>query len=152
MPACWESEGIFMIVDNKKKVELIITGIGVVILIFLIISHMSVKSGRPVSKTELYPASPAVISVADETVSWDSVKWGRDPFLLDTSSVKEQGMEDMVLNGIVSDKENPYAIINNDVVKLGDKVNDMTVIEINEKSVVLVEQDGQKHILELNIY
>jgi uncharacterized protein YxeA len=59
-------------------------------------------------------------------------------------------MEDLILNGIVSDRENPYAIINNDVVKVGDKVNDMTVIEINEKSVVL-EQDGQKHTLELNL-
>jgi len=60
-------------------------------------------------------------------------------------------MEDLSLNGIVSDMENPYAIINNEVIKLGDTVNGMTVIEINEKSVVL-EQDGQKHTLELNIY
>jgi len=136
---------------SKKKIELIVTGIGVVILIFLIVSHMSIKAGRPVSKTEPYPTTPAIVSVAGEVGSWDSVKWGRDPFLLDASNVKEQGIEDMALNGIVSDKENPYAIINNDVVKLGDKVNDMTVIEINEKSVVL-EQDGQKHILELNAY
>ena len=140
-----------MIVDNKKKVELIITGIGVVIFIFLVISHMSAKTSRPVSKTEPYPASPAVVSVAGKAELWDSIKWGKDPFLLDASNVKGQGLEDMVLNGIVSDPKNPYAIINNNVVKLGDKVNDMIVIEINEKSVVL-EQDGKKHTLELNVY
>jgi hypothetical protein len=136
--------------DVKKIIELTVTGIGVIIFIFLVISHMSAKAGRPVSKTEPYPASPAVVSVAGKAESWDSIKWGKDPFLLAESKVKEQGMEDLILNGIVSDQENPYAIINNDVVKLGDKVNDMTVIEINEKSVIL-EQDGQQ-ALELNAY
>ncbi len=138
--------------DNKKKIELTITGIGIIILIFLIANHMpKSKDNKSVSKAEPYPTSEVTILAVSEVGSDSSVKWGRDPFLLDTSNVKEQGMEDLVLNGIVSDRDNPYAIINNDVVKLGDKVNGMTIIEINEKNVVL-EQDGQKHTLELNLY
>jgi len=138
--------------DNKKKIELTITGIGIIILIFLIANHMpKSKDNKSVSKAEPYPTSEVTILAVSEVGSDSSVKWGRDPFLLDTSNVKEQGMEDLVLNGIVSDRDNPYAIINNDVVKLGDKVNGMTIIEINEKNVVL-EQDGQKHTLELNPY
>ena len=60
-------------------------------------------------------------------------------------------MEELELNGIVSDKQSPYAIINNDVVKLGDQENGMIVIEINEKNVVL-DENGQKHTMELNVY
>lgn len=140
--------------DVKKKIELAVTGIGVVIFMFLIISYAQ-KSGHKkiISKINAYPASTmAMTGGLESKESWDKIKWGKDPFLMDASNLKEhQDMAGLVLNGIVSDRENPYAIINNDVVKLGDKVNDMTVIEINEKSVIL-EQDGQRHTLELNVY
>ena len=138
--------------DNKKKIELTITGISVIILIFLIMNHISKpKANKSISNIEPYSTSEAAILAAPGVGSDSSVKWGRDPFLLDTSNVKEHGMEDLVLNGIVSDRDNPYAIINNDVVKLGDKVNGMTVIEINENNVVL-DENGQRHTLELNLH
>jgi hypothetical protein len=141
-----------MIVDNKKKIELTITGIGIVVLIFLIAGHMTKpKVNRHVAKTEPDLALEAAKMATSEAGPGDDVKWGRDPFYMDTSNAKEQGIEDIVLNGVVSDKQNPYAIINNDIVKLGDKVNGMTVIEINEKNVVL-DENGQRHTLELNAY
>jgi type II secretory pathway component PulC len=136
--------------DVKKRIELTIIGMGVIIFIFLIISYMpKPKVNKTVSGTEPYSASKIAMAADSKAESWDSVRWGKDPFLPDGSNVKEQGMEGLNLNGIVSG-ENPYAIINNEVVKLGDKVDDMTVIEINEKSVVL-DQDGKKHTLELNV-
>jgi len=141
-----------MMVDNKKKMELLITGSGMIILIFLIANHMPrSKNNKIISKTEPYSISEGAIMVAYEAGSENNIKWGRDPFLLDAFNVQGQGMEDLALNGIAADKENPYAIINNDVVKLGDKVNGMTVIEINEKNVVL-DENGQRHTLELNLY
>ncbi len=138
--------------DSKKKVELTITGVGVIVLIFLIANYMpKSRDNKTISKVEPYP-TPGVAKMATPGVGYgNDVKWGRDPFLLDASNVKEQGMEELVLNGIVSDRENQYAIINNDVVKLGDKVNGMTVIEINENNVVL-DENGQRHTLELNSY
>lgn len=77
--------------------------------------------------------------------------WGRDPFFFDSViSGKTENLSEFILNGIMWDKDNPYAVINNEVVKLGDKIGDKTVVEINEKNVVL-EQDGQRHTLELNV-
>ena len=140
-----------MIVDNKKKIELTVTGIGVVILIFLVTSHMS-KSGRAkgVSKTETYHASESAVTIVSEPESWDELKWGRDPFSPDAANTKEQGLEDLALSGIMPDEQDPYAIINDEVVKLGDKAGGMTVIEINENNVVL-DDNGQRHTLELNL-
>ena len=138
--------------ESRKRIELTVTGIGVVILIFLVTSHMS-KSGasKGVSKNEAYKTSESAMMTVSEPESWDKLRWGRDPFLLDASNAKEQGMEDLTLNGIMPDKQNPYAIINNEVVKLGDKVGEMTVIEINENNVVL-DENGKRHTLELNLY
>jgi len=139
--------------DNKKKIELAITGISIIVLIFLVIIQVSNsrERSRPFPANKLFSTSPAIISVAGEVGSGDNVKWGRDPFFMDSNNAIEQDMGDLILNGTVSDKNNPYAIVNNDIVKLGDKINGMVVIEINEKNVVL-EQNGQKHTLELNIY
>lgn len=139
--------------DPKKRIELTVIGIGVVILIFLVTNHMSKSGGsKGVSKNEAYHTSESAMMAVSESESWDKLRWGRDPFLLDTSNMQEeQGMEDLVLNGIMPDKQNPYAIINNKVVKLGDKVGGMTVIEINESNVVL-DENGQRHTLELNLY
>lgn len=141
-----------MIADNKKKIELLITGIGIIILIFLIVNHIpKSKADKSISNIEPYPTSEVAKMATSEVGYEDDIKWGRDPFLLDSANVKEQGMEDLVLNGVVSDKLSPYAIINNDVVKIGDKVSGMTVIEINEKNVVL-DENGQRRTLELNLY
>jgi hypothetical protein len=133
--------------DTKKKTELAITGIGIIVLIFLVMSYL------PKSKDNKLALVSRVAEVSF-TILQPGVSgpesWGRDPFLLDTANVKEQVLGDMTLNGTVADRENPYAIINNDIVKLGDKVNGMTVIEINEKNVVL-DENGQRHTLELNL-
>lgn len=138
--------------ESKKRIELTITGIGVIILIFLVTSHVSKPGvGKGASKNETYHTSESAMMAVSEPESWDKLKWGRDPFLLDTSNAKEQGMEELVLNGIMPDKQNPYAIINNEIVKLGDKADGMTVIEINENSVVL-DENGKRHTLELNLY
>jgi len=141
-------------IGAKNRIELTITGIGVVIFIFLVMNYLSrpQMDRRVVPKAESYVTLESGMPAVSETVSGDDMSWGRDPFLLGSSNVQRPGnMGDMALNGIMADKENPYAIINNDVVKLGDKVNGMIVIEINEKNVVL-EDNGQKHTLELNVY
>jgi len=138
--------------ESKKRIELAITGIGVIILIFLVTSHVSKSGvGKGASKNEAYHASESAMTAVSEPESWDKLRWGRDPFLLDTSNAKEQGTEDLTLSGIMPDKQDPYAIINGEVVKLGDKAGGMTVIEINENSVVL-DENGKRHTLELNLY
>jgi len=137
--------------DNKKKIELTITGFGVIILICLITSYMAKSGGRKtVSRNEVYCTFESAMMTSSEPESKNQLRWGRDPFLLDTANLQEQGMEDLALNCIIPDKQNSYAIINNEVVKLGDKVSGMTVIEINENNVVL-DENGKRHTLELNL-
>jgi len=138
--------------ESKKRIELTVIGIGVVILMFLVTSHMSKSVGsKGVSKNEAYHTSESAMTSVPESESWDKLRWGRDPFLLETANIQEQGTEDLALSGIMPDKQDPYAIINGEVVKLGDKVAGMTVIEINENNVVL-DENGQRHTLELNLY
>jgi len=139
---------------DKKNIELLVTGVGVIILIFLIANYAAEsKSEKAVSKTVSLPALESAMPsfAGNGQLDESDERWGRDPFLPDSTNLKEQSPEDMALNGIVADKANPYAIINNDIFKIGDKVNGMTVIEINEKNVVL-DENGQRHILELNVY
>ncbi|MDP2920812.1 MAG: hypothetical protein Q8O12_00385 [Candidatus Omnitrophota bacterium] len=151
-------------VENKKRIELTLTGIGVIILIFLLAnSILKPKANKTVTGSGDNPASEgSIVSFTNSEPRATPVrrslgeggsdaKWRRDPFLLEATVVKEEGVDNLTLNGVISDSANSYAIINNDVVKLGDKVNGMTVVEIREKSVVL-DENGQKHTLELNVY
>lgn len=147
--------------DNKKKIELTITGMGIIFLIFMAISQMPKhKNNKPVSGREAFSNQESAATSFTNDDQGESLatiegandaKWGSDPFFMDSNNAIEQGMGELILNGIVSDKDSPYAIINNEIVKLGDKVSGMTVIEINEKNVVL-DGNGQRHALELNVY
>ena len=142
--------------DKKQRTELIITGISVIFLIFLVIGNTQkaqkkkasmITTGKTVASSLLAP-----ISFEEKEIEESVIKegWGRDPFLFGASTMTSFGLEGLLLNGIVWDKENPYAIINNDVVKIGDKIGDITVVEINEESVVM-EEDGEQHTLDLNV-
>ena len=77
--------------------------------------------------------------------------WGRDPFSLSASASLDAGLEDLILNGIMWDKDNPYAIINSDIVKVGDELRGMKVLEITEKLVIL-EEDGKRYTLRLKVF
>lgn len=137
--------------ENKKKIQLAITGIGIIILIYMVANNASRPKHITKPASEVAPNTTLELSMAASLKAslGDKVKWGRDPFLLDASKAKERGMEDLTLSGIVAGEQIPYAVINNEVVKLGDKVGVMTVIEINEDNVVL-DENGQRHILELS--
>lgn len=139
---------------KKEKVELTITGIGVIFLIFLVIGNVGKLQAK---KRLMAKASKTVASSMSEPIFFETVReeiseikggWGRDPFLLRTSSMVISGLEGLILNGIVWDNENPYAIINDDVMKIGDEIGTMTIVEITKNSVVF-EQDGERQTLSL---
>ncbi|NQT74979.1 MAG: hypothetical protein HQ566_00490 [Candidatus Omnitrophica bacterium] len=143
--------------DKKQKIEVIITLIGVVFLIFLIIGNVQklrnkrisiVRAGETVASSMSAPISLEVREVEESAIK---EAWGRDPFFPAKAGASGAGLEGVVLNGIMWDANNPLAIINSDVVKLGDKVRDMTVIEITEANVIL-EYEGKKHTLNLPIF
>lgn len=60
--------------------------------------------------------------------------WGGNPFVLQLSS---RTITKLVLNGIVWDKVTPRAIISNDIVRIGDKIGNNTVVDIKQDRVIL---------------
>jgi len=142
-------------IDKKQKTELTITAIGIVILVILFLANIvkPKKAGHEPAIVQVPPSLSSLIppvTSADEHASMAS--WDKDPFYPEAPFINSgSGIAGVILNGIVWDAKNSYAIINNDIVKLGDKVNEMTVVEINEKNVVL-DENGQRHTLELNLY
>ncbi len=144
--------------NKKQKIQLAITGIGVMFLIFMFIGtiqkprirkDIAVKVDRDSAASSLTP-----ISFGRSKMKESAIKegWGRDPFFPGTSSVAaDSGLEGFVLSGILWNQDNPYAIINNDIVAVGDIVDDAMVLEINEDNVI-VEQDDQRYILKVSSF
>jgi hypothetical protein len=56
--------------------------------------------------------------------------------------------QEFKLTGIMWDKQRPMAIINDKLIKKGDKVKDLTVVEIKESEVIL-ESEKNRYILTL---
>ncbi len=66
---------------------------------------------------------------------------GRDPFSLGEESAS---LADLSLIGILWDESYPQAIINGEIVKAGDNVNNNKVLEIKKDRVIL--SDGKKKV------
>ncbi|MBL7170477.1 MAG: hypothetical protein ISS46_00575 [Candidatus Omnitrophica bacterium] len=63
----------------------------------------------------------------------------RDPFEKLEPKMSKLGFSDLVLSGIIWDKEAPLAIINDHILKEGDTISDFEIEEIREDEVVLVK-------------
>ena len=130
--------------QNKKIIILIILGIVAVISIFYGIFAPS-KARRniiPESTSSLQELTAekgtAYLTRNAKKTAYSS--WSRDPF--STSPAPIKGYGGLTLGGIVWDKENPMAIINDNIVKIGDKVSGNTVVDIKQDKVIL--NDGTK--------
>ncbi len=139
--------------NNKKLIVLIVLGV----LAVLSIIHGLVKSNRETAKLPEKPAaSNKNNTVVIEEVTTLSSKppsksaystWGRNPFALPNE--RGASLEDLRLEGILSDKNNFTAIINDRVVGIGEIIEGNTVVAIKADRVIL--NDGQKDFeLKLN--
>jgi len=127
---------------DKKRLEIIITA--VLALVFIIVWVNSCKSMRKksaptpsLSAGEInMPAlarmnNPSVNKAADTVISWD-----RCPFSGKSYSAAE-GRQDLNLSGIMWSLKKPLAVINDRIVKVGDKILGSVVIEIDKEKVIL---------------
>lgn len=139
--------------NKKQKIELTITAIGILFLIFLIPARLKDVCSNKIAQDKSYNKTATTLSESpisgiegyNPTENWD-----KDPFYPDIPFAGNgSGVTGFILNGIVWDSEIPYAIINDEIVKVGDKLDTATVVEINEKSVI-VEQGNERHVLNLN--
>ena len=72
--------------------------------------------------------------------------WGRDPFVLEGELA--QGIKGLVLDGIVWDEQNPLAMINDEVLRVGDTIGNSRIVNITQTEVTLKE-GGSKFTLRL---
>ena len=68
--------------------------------------------------------------------------WGRDPFVITQAPVSHSSV--LALGGIVYDEKDSYALINNQLLHIGDEVNGNRVVDIQQDRVIL--NDGNKDI------
>jgi len=137
---------------KKQKIELTITTIGILILIVLIPMNFqkAKKKSQNLAVGRQDSTGPlAVLPVSGIERYIPQGDWDQDPFYPDVPFSSPRGsLGSFTLNGIVWDKNAPYAIINSEVVKTGDNLNGVKIIEITENTVIL-EQNGERQSLEL---
>ena len=127
--------------NKKELIQLGLTGVLIIIFLFFVIHAVTKKQvQQPGDKAKLAPAeiiSPEkdkqkelFLKLAEEI---KNVELKRDPF----APVSKQASHELSLNGIVWDQENPLAIINDTIVKVGSAVDGNTIVDIQENSVTL---------------
>ena len=151
---------------SKEKVQLIVTAVGIIMLIFLIAGSLKKKPAKgQISKTEpeqetlskTAPGAgavpfPVATAVNDEELSLQKERakldWGRDPFAAVKIGKEFRGVN-LELKGISFGKDKRgFAFINNEIVKEGDIIGDCEVIKI-EKDKALLRKSGQTFYLTL---
>ena len=97
----------------------------------------------------------ALTCFAQEQFIYDA-KGRRDPFIAlvtpDGRLLKleqQEGSAGLLVEGIIYDKNGlSYAIVNGEVVKIGDKINDYQVLKIEENKVIFIKE-GETQEVEL---
>jgi len=64
-------------------------------------------------------------------------EWGQNPFMLKRSA------KALYIEGIMWDDQNPSAIINGNIVGVGDTVESKTIVDIRPNSVIISGDDGE---------
>ena len=105
---------------------------------------------NPPAVAALAPARPdtRLINIESETAE----DWGHDPFrtyLTSGEKAPQQKNLAWILKGIVYSPDQPLAFINNQSVRVGDVIDDATVISITRKAVV-VSHKGKEITLTVN--
>lgn len=146
---------------SKQVKEIIVIAFLVVVLGLIVVVNLKKKPAKrpaaiPASSAEQVSkptsVSPLTFVPADEKKlsaqrERANLPWARDPFMVPTD--KEYQRADLKLKGISfgADKKG-FAFINNEILKVGDKVGDYQVLEI-EKDKVLVGKGNQTFYLTL---
>ncbi|ODS30477.1 MAG: hypothetical protein SCARUB_04417 [Candidatus Scalindua rubra] len=126
---------------NKKLLILIILSVAAVLsLIYGIATTPKGRRGLISMPADVYQDEKAqltkgVIPTKRDAKRTGFVSWGRDPFLLPQEPAKTSTR--LNLNGIIWDEEDPIAIINDNFIEIGDKIEKNTVVDIKEDSVIL---------------
>jgi hypothetical protein len=140
---------------DKKKIELIITAVLIAVFVFVLAGSIK-KVGQKLKKVSSVTATVAVVPgrikpsvAAQKVVKPEALKETageeRDPFALpEVGKSTASAISDIKLTGITTNgKGKAVALINENIVSVGGKVGDFTVVEISGNKVVLT--DGKQN-------
>lgn len=126
---------------NKKLIIAIALCITAVFsLLYGILSSPRAKRlEADIQKAETVATEKEAVPLARGAKRTSFSTWVRNPFSL--TPIKGYGAP--ILIGIMWDKENSIAIINGNIVKIGDKVSENTIVDIKQDKVIF--NDGSKN-------
>lgn len=136
--------------EKKDKIQLGITGVLVIILLFFLPRVFEKKKRSVPVKAKEVAAEQSVKEPGLYTRLEQEIKkmgFKRDPFSRQSFSELEES-QDLHLSGILWEEANPTAIINGEIVAVGSEINGKKVVEIRKDKVIL-EADGQTTGLDL---
>lgn len=129
---------------NKKRIEIILTFLLSIIFVFIITNSIKIAKRR-FSATAVVstvtvsgPAAQTRKEIARQGAGKpEEPAWGRCPFSGKAYSASGKPVINFRLTGIIWDQKTPQALINNKIVKAGDRFGNYIVVGINRNSVIL---------------
>lgn len=134
--------------QNKKLLLLIVLSIASVFSLFYGIFTPSrtkrniLTKNSGIQKVKTIMTEKGIISLTRRAKRSNYSSWGRNPFAISGTPIRR--FEGLILNGILWDNKSPMAIVNEKIVKIGDKIDGNVVVDIEQDRVIL--NDGSKNI------
>ncbi len=132
------------VITTKQKMMVILAPVLFVVLIFVFIRAFSTPSRKITGPETSWPVKD--VASSDSKVDWQVPQpyptTLRDPMQFG-SATSRTGTGGLIVKGIVYSKNNPSAVIGDQIVHQGDKVLDVVIVKINENSVEF-EANGKK--------
>jgi hypothetical protein len=126
--------------QKKNIIEISITSILIFVLLFAVINALNKGRASEEAPSQEKISAEDLYGALEEKSK--NLELKRDPFSLAPIIPSEKYSSDTHLNGIVWDKTSPMAIINDEIVKIGDSVGGKIVVDIKQDRVIL--NDGSK--------
>ncbi|MFQ5586517.1 MAG: hypothetical protein ACE5GF_06825 [Thermodesulfobacteriota bacterium] len=102
-----------------------VTTLAAIAVLICGVMHASAQRGSEESLSAIRPLPRTTIP---------AIKWGRDPFQPLVSHPVDIGLK---LSAVIYNREKPSAIIGNEVLYVGDRIDDFKIIAIGENYVIL---------------
>ena len=132
---------------NKKLIVLIVLGIGAILSLIYGIStpsrgKKSTASGvqEAITQDSMAQNANKIVPTARRAKKTEFTTWERNPFT--PSGTLSTSTSALTLGGIMWQKVNPKAMVNNEIVGIGDKIGEYKVTDIKKDHVVL--NDGKE--------
>ncbi len=144
---------------NQAKRKIIIYALLVAAVIYGIANIPGRKDKEQTDSSLDNPAPvaqkiPASVKQAIDIAYYSSLPWGSDPFCRFYAEVDNRtGQSDTpapqwTLNGVIINTKTTVAVINKNIVHVGDKVAGARVVDI-KKNEVIMEQDGSEFSIQI---